>query len=49
MAEECRAECIQEVQHREEAVEAKEPGRVVLPRRENAVPPFLERILGRKA
>jgi len=48
-AEECKVECIQEVQHREEAVKAKEPGKVILPSRKGPLPPFLEKLLGRKA
>ncbi len=53
MAEECKVECIQEVKHRGETIGGEEPGReadrVVLPSRSGVLPPFLERLMGRKA
>ena len=45
-------ECVQEVKHRGETM-GEEPGReadrVVLPSRRATLPPFLEKLLGRKA
>ena len=40
---------VQEIQHREEAVEKGEHGRAVLSSRRTGLSPFLEKLLGRKA
>jgi len=46
-------ECVQEVKHKGETIGGEEPGReadrMVLPSRRATLPPFLEKLLRRKA